>query len=83
MGLFELWMKASPLSSTEMKVKWQSKSGVTQYKLNRSTAFTVDVNGNYVLTAPTQVYIGTDLSFIDTGLTANTMYYYQLTNEYN
>lgn len=80
-GLFELWMKAAPLSATEIRVKWQSKSGVTQYKLRRSTAFTVDVNGDYVLTTPTEVYTGTALSFVDTGLNSNTMYYYQLLDQ--
>ena len=80
-GLFELWMKAAPISTTEIKVKWQSKSGVTNYKLLRSTAFTVDANGDYVLTAPTEIYSGTDLSFVDTGLTTDTMYYYQLLDQ--
>ena len=80
-GLFELWMKAAPISTTEIKVKWQSKSGVTQYKLLRSTAFTVDANGDYVLTTPTEIYSGTDLSFVDTDLTPNTMYYYQLLDQ--
>lgn len=80
-GAFELWMKAAPISDTEIKVKWQEKSGVTEYRLNRATSFTIDANGDYVLTSPTQVYTGTDLSFIDTGLTSDTMYYYQLTDQ--
>ena len=80
-GMYELWMKAAAISTTEIKVKWQAKSGVTQYKLLRSTAFTVDSNGDYVLTTPTTVYTGTDLSYVDTGLTADTMYYYQLTDQ--
>lgn len=80
-GMFELWMKASPISTTEIKVKWQSKGAVTTYKLMRSTAFTVDANGDYVLTTPLEVYSGTELSVIDEGLTTNTMYYYQLLDQ--
>lgn len=80
-GMFELWMKSFPISSTEMKIIWQPKSGVTTYKLRRSTAYTADVNGDYVLTTPTEIYTGTALEFIDTGLTANTMYYYQLLDQ--
>jgi len=83
LGVFELWFKVDTLSTTSLRARWQAKTGVTQYKLNRSTAYTVDVNGNFVLTAPTQVYAGTDLSFTDTGLTTNTMYYYQLTDQSN
>lgn len=80
-GSFEVWMKSFPISDTEMKIIWQSKSGVTTYKLRRSTAFTVDVNGDYVLTSPVEIYSGTGLEFIDTGLTSDTMYYYQLLDQ--
>jgi len=80
-GCFELWMKVFTISTTELLAKWQSKSGVTSYTLKRSTAYTVDVNGNYVLTSPTTVYTGTDLQYLDSGLTTNTMYYYQLLDQ--
>lgn len=80
-GMFELWLKCMPLSTTSILAKWQAKTGVTSYILKRSTAFTVDVNGDYVLTTPVTIYTGTDLEFVDTGLTGNTMYYYQLLNQ--
>ena len=80
-GLFELWLKAAPISSTKMLVKWQQKAGVTSYTLRRSTAFTVDSNGDYVLTSPVTIYTGIALEFTDLLLTANTMYYYQLLDQ--
>jgi len=80
-GLFELYMKVLTVSDTELLAKWQSKSGVTSYTLKRSTAYTVDVNGNYILTTPTTVYTGTALEFADTALTPDTMYYYQLLDQ--
>tara|TARA_R110000772_G_scaffold264801_1_gene385630 strand:+ start:446 stop:2215 length:1770 start_codon:yes stop_codon:yes gene_type:complete len=80
-GLYELWMKCIATSDTSILAKWQSKSGVTAYTLKRSTAFTIDVLGNYVLTSPTTIYTGSALEFEDTGLNANTMYYYQLLDQ--
>jgi hypothetical protein len=80
-AMFELWMKAVATSTTEIYVKWQAKSGVTSYTLKRATTYTVDVNGNYILTSPTTIYTGTALNFTDTALTTNTMYYYQLLNQ--
>lgn len=73
LAMFELWMKVFVVNSTELLAKWQSKSGVTTYKLYRDTASN--------LATKTLIYSGTALEFKDTGLTANTMYYYQLCDQ--
>lgn len=81
LGFFELWMKVIPISPTILRAKWQAKPGSSSYNLKRSTTFTIDSGGTYILTSPTTVYTGTALEFNDTGLTSDTMYYYQLTDQ--
>lgn len=72
-GLFEVWLKIVPISDSELKAKWQPKTGATGYILYRDT--------NIDLSTKTEVYSGSDLSFTDSGLTSNTMYYYQLCDQ--
>jgi len=74
-GVFEVWLKVFSTSQTTQKAKWQSKSGVTTYKLYRDTASN--------LATKVLIYSGTDLQFIDTGLVTNTMYYYELEDQTN
>lgn len=73
MGIYELWLKVWTSSDTALHAKWQAKTGVTTYKLHR------DVNADF--STSTQIYSGTDLQFLDTGLTADTMYYYRLDDQ--
>lgn len=72
-GSFELWMKVLVSSATSMLAKWQSKLGVTSYRLYRDTLEN--------LSTKALVYSGTSLEFEDVGLTSNTMYYYQLCDQ--
>lgn len=68
-GLFEAWMVAAPVSSTSAQVRWQSYPSATQYKIYRSTT---------LYGTKTLIYTGTDFRFEDTGLSANTKYYYHM-----
>jgi len=72
-GLLELWLKVDIVSDTSLKARWQSKSGVTTYKLYRDT--------NEDFSTATLVYSGTDLEYTDTSLTADTLYYYRLDDQ--
>jgi len=72
-GTFELFMKVWTSTATSLLVKWQSKSGVTNYKLYR------DTDKDFV--TETLIYSGTDLIFEDTGLITDTLYYYRLDDQ--
>ena len=74
-GMYELWMIGLNVSSTENHIKWQLKTGVTTYNLYRDTDST--------LATKSLIYSGTLLEFIDSGLTVDTMYYYQLEDQTN
>jgi len=64
-------VQAAPLGSTKVGVFWNAVPGATNYVLNRST------NSN--MSSPTQIYSGSSTNFLDTGRSATTTYYYQVT----
>jgi hypothetical protein len=72
-GVFELWLKVFNVSPTSLRPKWQAKAGVTEYRLYRDT--------NSDFSTETQIYTGTELSYLDEGLTTDTMYYYRLDDQ--
>lgn len=72
-GFFELWLKVWVVSDTSLRPRWQTKSGVTTYKLYR------DINEDF--STETLIYSGTNLEYLDTGLTADTLYYYRLDDQ--
>lgn len=67
-GTYEVYIKATPISDTEMSIIWQDYDGV----IERATdaAFTTPVSLNNATT---------DRVVIDSGLTPNTLYYYRIT----
>lgn len=69
-GMFEAWMVGGARSTTEIQLKWQAYPSATSYKLFRAT--------NPAFTGETQIYSGTAFNFLDSGRTANTIYYYKL-----
>lgn len=71
MGLFETYLIASPISSTEMLVKWQAIGGITT-KVFRAT--------DAAFTTPVEIFSGPNGAgeIVDTGLTANTTYWYKI-----
>lgn len=70
-GAFECWMVAAPVSTTSIQVRWQTDyPSATTYKILRSST---GINGTFTL-----VHTGTSGSFIDTGLTPNTLYNYKM-----
>ena len=70
-GLMEAWMVARPISTTSIKVRWQPEwPSATTYKIYRDT--------NSDFSTETLIHTGTTGEFNDTGLTANTLYYYKL-----
>lgn len=67
---FECWMVTVPISTTSIQVRWQpTYTSATTYKIYRDTqaSFATQV----------LIHTGTSGSFLDTGLTANTLYYYK------
>ena len=62
-------VKASRANATSIRVKWGSVSGANGYELFRSASKT----GSYA-----QVVSTTSASFVDTGLTTGTRYYYKV-----
>lgn len=70
-GLMEAWMVARPISTTSIKVRWQPEwTNATNYKIYRDT--------NSDFSTETLIHTGTTGEYNDTGLTANTLYYYKL-----
>jgi fibronectin type 3 domain-containing protein len=63
----DFWVSA--VSSTSVTVRWSSVTGATGYKVYRSTSS----SGTY-----SKVGDATTTSYTDTGLTANTTYYYKV-----
>jgi len=59
---------ASAISSSQVKLSWNSVTGATSYTLERSTD----------QSSWTNVYTGTNTNFTNTGLNANTKYYYRV-----
>ncbi len=77
----EAYLIASPVSSTGVLAEWQAFPSATDYQLYRSlkSAASVDLTtGAITFGTETQVYNGAGFSFADSGLTANTIYYYHL-----
>jgi hypothetical protein len=68
-GLFEAYMVAAPVSSTQAQVRWQPYTSATGYKIYRSTT---------LYGAKTLIYSGTAFRYEDTGLSANTKYFYHM-----
>ena len=68
-AVFECYMVASPVTTTSIEVRWQTYSGASSYKIYRST--------DAAFTSPTLIYSGTNTSFVDSGLTSNTKYWYK------
>jgi hypothetical protein len=60
----------TPVSTSQINASWTAVTGATGYTLERSTA------SNF--SSPTTVYTGTATSFNDTGLSADTQYYYRV-----
>ncbi len=73
MGIYELFLIAKGINKDTVHIKWQEHSDATNYRITRSTD---DFVTNNVV-----IYTGTDLNFIDEGLTSNTLYYYKLEKE--
>lgn len=70
-GVFECWMVAAPVSSTSIQVRWQTDyPSATNYKILRSSS---GLYGPYTL-----VHTGTSGSYVDAGLTPNTLYTYKM-----
>lgn len=72
-AIYEAWMKVWVVSDTSLRAKWQEKSGVTTYKLYRAT--------NATFTGATLIYSGTAQQYLDTGLTADSQYWYRLDDQ--
>jgi len=65
---FECWMVAAPVSTTSIQVRWQPTiPSATNYKIYRATS---------LYGARTLVHTGTDGSFVDSGLSSGTLYWY-------
>ena len=70
-GVFECWMVAVPLTTSTVQLRWQpSYPSATNYKLYRDTSA--------AFSSPTLIHTGTSGSYLDTGLSTNTLYYYKL-----
>ena len=70
-GMYECWIVANPLSTTSVNVRWQTDyPSATNYKIYRAT--------NSSFTGETLIHTGTTGQYTDTGLTANTEYFYKL-----
>lgn len=72
-GVFELYMKVNPVSSTSNLVEWQTAAPnytVTTYKIYRSTS--PSFSSPVLITSSANPG-----SFTDTGLSAGTLYYYK------
>ncbi|MDE2417344.1 MAG: fibronectin type III domain-containing protein [Burkholderiales bacterium] len=66
-------VSVSPTSATQLTVSWSGVSGATGYNVYRSTV--AGGAGSKVNATP----ISTGMTFTDTGLTANTTYFYKVT----
>lgn len=69
-GIFEVYLMCSPVSSSIILAEWQPFPNATDYQLYRSL--------NAAFTGEIQVYTGVGFSFSDTGLSADTPYWYRL-----
>lgn len=70
-GVFEAWMVAAPVTSTSIQVRWQTDyPSATTYKIYRSST---GINGAFTL-----IHTGTSGTYVDTGLTPNTLYTYKM-----
>ena len=70
-GMHECWIVASPLTTTSVNVRWQTDyPSATNYKIYRAT--------NSAFTGEVLIHTGTSGQFTDTGLTANTEYFYRM-----
>lgn len=75
-GAFEAWMVAAPLSTTSVRVRYQTRYkdamhvAASTYKIYRDT--------HKSFCCSSLIYTGTAGTFDDTGLTADTQYYYKL-----
>ncbi len=69
-GVYECWLVAAPTSTTSTLVRWQiTYPSATNYKIYRSTT----KHG-----ARTLIHTGTEGSYVDSGLSSATLYYYHL-----
>jgi hypothetical protein len=66
-GAFECWLVASPTTSTSINVRWQPYPSATNYKIYRATS---------LYGSRTLVHTGTDNSYVDSGLSSGTLYWY-------
>lgn len=69
-GVFEAWMVLNRIDATSFLVRWQEYPGAASYKIYRDT--------NSDFSTETLIYSGSDLTFVDTGLTTGTVYYYKM-----
>lgn len=70
-GVFECWLVAAPVSTTSIQVRWQTNyPSATTYKISRSST---GLYGTFTL-----IHTGTEGTYIDAGLTANTRYTYKM-----
>lgn len=70
-GMFEAWMIAGASSTTSIVVRWQTDyPSATNYKIYRDTSST--------FATEVLIHTGTEGKFVDTGLTANTLYHYKM-----
>lgn len=70
-GVFECWLVTVPVSTSTVQVRWQpTYPSATNYKIYRDTqsSFATQV----------LIHTGTSGSYLDTGLSTNTLYYYKL-----
>ncbi len=69
----EAWIVGYPtVTSGSILVNWQTYSGATSYKIYRAT------RRGFTGGSPTLVHSANDLSFVDTGRTPGTIYYYRM-----
>lgn len=67
-GAFECWLVAAPITTSTIQVRWQpTYPSATNYKIYRATS---------LYGTRTLVHTGVDGSFIDTGLSSGTLYWY-------
>lgn len=67
-GAYECWIVAAPVSTTSIQVRWQpTYPSATNYKIYRATS---------LYGSRTLVHTGTSGSYTDSGLSADTLYWY-------